>query len=205
VRVLGRLPPIRPTQYPPVRRAQFHSPRRARLSRCCVGPPRQSSRARSSSVEPLLGGPKTSGTCSNRLARAWRRCAVDAGVRCSLLDRADPIRCNGVLGLLLPHLHNPRCAIATVGGAIREWAGRRRREVVDVDFGRAYGVRGWPWSIAANRGRREHHLRAEFWLNPRVNSSPECRHRRGIRIAVDTASKVASASGMSLIVSAPLL
>jgi hypothetical protein len=79
---------------------------------------------------------------------------VDAGVHCSLLDRADPIRCNGVPGHLLPHLHNPRCAIATVGGAIRE--------VVDVDFGRAYGICGWSWSIAVNRGRREHHLRAEF-------------------------------------------
>jgi hypothetical protein len=73
-------------------------------------------------VSPTVGhcGQQNLLSPSQQKHRTWRRCAVDVGVRCSILDHAIPIRCNGVPGLLLPHLRNLRCTIATVSGAIRE-------------------------------------------------------------------------------------
>jgi hypothetical protein len=64
-----------------------------------------------------------------------------------------PYKLYGVSGLHLPHLRNPRCAIAAVRGASRECAGRRHWEFGDVDFDRAYGVvRWWLKSFAGPHG-----------------------------------------------------
>jgi hypothetical protein len=51
--------------------------------------------------------------------------------------------------------------------------------VVGVNSGHTYGARGWPWSIAVDRGRREHHLRADFGPFARANFSPKYDLRHG--------------------------
>jgi hypothetical protein len=57
------------------------------------------------------------------------------------------------------------------GSAVRGRRGRQLRPYL--------GARGWPWSIAVDRGRREHHLRADFGLFARANFSPKYDLRRG--------------------------